>query len=259
MKRAVLICSIFAAFGVAVAAQSPREKDVSAAAAASSASQIALSPGTRVDGQLQGTVDAKSSRVGDQVVVKTTKAIKQDGRTVIPKGSRLIGRITDVQQRSKTNGGSRLGLVFDRIEGKGLSSPISVSIVSITNAAASTGIANTAEADIFGSSSTSASTSRSSSGGLLGGVGSTVGGVTNTAGGLINTTTQTVGTVAKTATRTAASTTGTVSRTVNGIQISNSASGSAGAATTLSSPNKNLRLEKGATIGLQLNSSVRAQ
>jgi hypothetical protein len=259
MKRAALICSIFAALSVVAAAQSPKEKSVSAAAAGSSASQIVLGPGTRVDGELQGTVDAKSSRVGDQVVLKTTKAIKQNGQTVIPKGSRLIGRITDVQQRSKTNGGSRLGMVFDRIEGKGLSSPINASIVSITNAAGRGSVADTAQADVFGSSSTSASTGRSSGGGLLGGVGSTVGGVTNTAGGLLNTTTQTVGTVANTTTRTVGNTTGAVSRTVNGIQISNSASASAGAATTLSSPNKNIRLEKGATIGLQVNSSVRAQ
>jgi trimeric autotransporter adhesin len=254
MKKLVLISGLLLVLGIGAYAQAdPKRKGVSGAGSASS--QVLIGQGTRIDGELQNKVDVKDARVGDQVVLKTTKAIKSGGETVVPKGSRLIGRITDVQQRTKANGGSRLGMVFDRIEGKGLSSPISASIVSITNAAASGRIADTAEADLSGSSATSANAGRStggSGGGLLGGV-------TNTVGGVLNTTTQTAGGVTNTAARAVDSTTGAVGRTINGIQISNSASGSAGAATTLSSRDRNIRLEKGVTIGLQVNSSVRAQ
>lgn len=215
---------------------------------------VTLDSGTRIDGEMQSTVDVKKARVGDQVVLKTKNAIKQNGQTVVPKGSNLVGRITEVQQRSKSNTQSRLGLVFDRIEGKNLSAPISASIVSITGAAAHTS-AGDADADVFGSSGTLSNTSTTSSGsggGLLGGVGNTVGGV-------LNTTTQTVGGVADSAVRTVGNTTSSVGRAVSGIQISNSASGSASAGSTLSASDRDIKLDKGATLQLQLNSTVRAQ
>ncbi len=219
-----------------------------------------INSGTRIEGQLQSTLDVKRSRVGDKVVLKTTKAITQNGQTVVPKGSRLIGRITDVRQKTRSNGASRLAMVFDRIEGNELSAPISASIVSISNVAANAGIDGTASSDVFASSGSSARTSSSTSGGgLLGGVTNTVGGITNAAGGVLDSTTRTAGNVTRPVGNAVGSSTETVTRTVNGIQISNSVSGSAQSGTTLSSADRNIRLEKGATLGLLLNSSVRPQ
>ncbi len=212
---------------------------------------------TAVEAQLQKSLDVKKAQVGDEVILKTTKAIKENGQTVIPKGSSLIGRVTEVQQRTKDNAESKLGMVFDRIEGKNLAAPITASIVSITNAQAATSSGDLFGSSVSGSSQTSgsASTSGSSGGGLLGGVGGAVGGVTSTVGGLANTATQTVGSVANTAGQTLGSTTGTVGQTVTGIQISNSLSGSANSSTTLSTPNKSLRLEKGVNFQMLLNSA----
>jgi hypothetical protein len=239
MKRTIICAGLILTFSIVAFGQKDK--------------RVALDSGTRIDGQLQSTVDVKKARVGDEVVLKTSKAVKQNGQTVVPRGSKLVGRVTEIQQRTRSNGASRLGMVFDRIEGKNLSAPISASIVSITNAGANAGVGDMADADVFGSSSTSTRTSSGSSGGgLLGGVtntvGSTVGGVTNTAGGVLNTTTQTAG-----------NTTGSLGRTVNGLRISNAVNGSASSGTTLSAANKDIRLEKGATIALQLNSSVGAQ
>lgn len=222
---------------------------------------LALESGTSLTAELQSTVDVKKSRVGDQVVLKTTKAIKQRGETIIPKGTNLIGRITEVQQKTKQNGASRIGMVFDRIQGKNLSAPISASIVSVTNAQASSSLGDTLDTGIAGSSSSSGRVSSGGSsaggGGLLGGVTNTVGGVagsaTNTVGGVANTAGQTVGTVTNTAGQTLGNTAGTVGRTINGIQISNSVGGSAQGSTTLSSPNNNLKLEKGVTFQLRFN------
>lgn len=214
--------------------------------------QLSLTSDTRLDAQLQSTLDAKSAKVGDQVVFKTTKAVKQNGETVIQKGSMLYGRVTEVQQRTSANAMSKIGLVFDRIENKDLSAPLSASIVSITNVAARTTVDDTIGSDIAGSSQTSARTSSGStgSGGLLGGAGSTVG---STVGGVLNTTTQTVGSVAGTAGSAVGTTTSAVGRTVGGIQISSSTNASANSSTTLSSPNKNLRLEKGVMFQLNVN------
>lgn len=226
----------------------------------------AISTGTLISGELQNTLDVRKAAVGDQVVVKTISAIKQNGQTVIPKGTNLIGHVTEVAQRTKQNATSRLGVVFDRLQNKSLDMPITASIVSLTNAAASGTVDNFGGFDMSGSSGTSASASRGNSGGgggLLGGVGGAVGGavntVGNTAGSVLNTATQTTGSLVSTAGQTVGNTAGGVGNIVNGIQISGSASGSAGAGTTLSSGDKNIRIEKGAGVVLRFNGSPQGQ
>lgn len=224
--------------------------------------QLGLESGTNIDAELQSSVGVKRSKVGDPVILKTTKAIKQKGQTVIPKGTSLIGRITEVQQRTKQNSVSRIGMVFDQVRGKNLTAPISASIVSITNAQAAGGLGDTMDTGLSGGSSTSGRVSSSGSGsgggsGLLGGVTNTVGGVTSTAGQTVgsvtNTAGQAVGGVTNTAGQTLGNTAGSVGRTINGIQISQSVSGSVQGSTTLSSPNSNIKLEKGVTFQLKLN------
>ena len=154
-----------------------------------------LNAGTMLEAQLQSTLDVEKSKPGDSVVLKTTKSIKQNGETIVPKGTSLIGHVTDVQRRTKDNTNSRIGLLFDRLQGQDLSSPITASIVSITNVQTAANVADDMlSSDITGSSSTSArSSGGSAAGGLLGGVTNTVGGVTNTVGGVTNTATQTLG------------------------------------------------------------------
>jgi len=217
-----------------------------------------LESGTRLEGQLQSTLDAKTARVSDQVVLKTTKAVKQNGNIVVPKGTSLIGRVTDVQQRTKSSSGSRIGVIFDRLQGRGLETPINASIVSITQAAAASRMTDT-DADIFGSSSTSARASgrgNTGGGGLLGGGTGVVGGVVNTAGQVAGPVLNTTGAVVNTAGQTTGNIAGGIISTVNGIQISNSASGSAQTSSTLSAQGKNIRVEKGANVALQLNTSI---
>src|SRR5438045_7828984 len=69
--------------------------------------QIDLQSDTQLAAQLENALDARHAKVGDRVILKTTQAVKQNGQTVIPKGSQLIGRVTDVQQQAKSNGESR--------------------------------------------------------------------------------------------------------------------------------------------------------
>ena len=296
MNKVYLVLALILALSVAGAAQQQKKsgnRSVSGSANSSSSASsktsvsrkngqngdsgrtISLDSATNVAAQLQSTLDVKRAQVGDEVILKTTKAIKQNGETIIPKGSSLIGHVTEVQQRTKGNAMSKLGLVFDRVEGKNLSEDVVATVVSITNAQAASNLGgDTLGSDVMGSSSTSARGSAHSSsgggllgggsggGGLLGGVGNTagglVGGVTQTVGGVANTATQTVGGVTNTAAQTLGGATNAVGQTINGITISQSASGSANGSTTLSSPNKNVRLEKGVTFNLQLDSSAEA-
>lgn len=214
-----------------------------------------LMAGTDLEAQLKSAVDVRKSKVGDEVVLKTTKAIKQNGEVIVPRGSQLLGRITEVKQKTEDNGTSKIGMVFDRLQGKNLDMPISASIVSVAAARATAAAGELFATDLSGSSSTGgrASAGRSSGGGLLGDVGSTVGGV-------VNTTTSTVGNIAGSASGMVGSTvgtgTGTLGRTVNGLQVSQSADGSASTSSTITAQGKNLRIEKGAVFQLRLESSV---
>jgi len=263
-----LTIAILAIAGFSQRAGSSQNANSSASATAGrNSGDISLAEGTRIDGELQKTLDVRNARPGDQVLLKTTRDIKQNGHTVIQKGSTLAGRVTDVAQRSKQNGQSRLGILFDRVQGHGIDMPITASIVSVTNAAAHASAMDLGDADIMGSSSSSGGiassrSSRSSSGGggLLGGVGNTVGGVTNTTGGVLNTTTQTVGGVTNTAGRTVGGATNGVASGANGISILNSGStnASAGNGSILASSTQNIRLDKGSMIGVQLDSSTSA-
>ncbi len=233
----------------------PQEVDPNESASNSSSSRNnLLTSGTQIEGRLQKSVDVKKANIGDQVVLKTTKSIKQNGRTLVPKGASLIGRVTEVQQRTKANGTSRLGMVFDRLENKGMMTPINVSITSIANISSNADVGDLASTDMIGSGSSS---TRTSGGGSTGG--GLLGGVTGAAGGVLNTTTQTLGGVTNAAGSTIGTTTEMVSQTVNGIQISNALNGSAQSGSSLSAANRNIRLEKGVMLQLTLNSSVQIQ
>jgi hypothetical protein len=212
---------------------------------------VLVQSGTSIEAQLEQTLDVKKTSVGDEVILTTTKAIKQNGQTVVRKGSRLVGRVTEVQQKTKENAQSKLGVIFDRIEGKNLNAPISATIVSIMQATVNSSVDDSLSSEISGSSAGSGSVSRTNSGG-----GGLLGGAANTVGSVVKTTNTTVGGVANTATGTIGGTTQTLGRTVNGIQISQSSNTSADGSATISSQTKNLRLEKGVTFQLRLNESV---
>jgi hypothetical protein len=226
----------------------------SASSAAANSKAVNLESGTRLAGQLQNTLDVKKAKVGDQVVLKTTQAIKANGRTVVNKGARLIGHVTEVSQKSRANGESSISLVFDRLESGSLDIPINATITSITRAATRTNASDEGiSSDTSAQSTSTARTSsgRSSGGGLLGGV-------TNTVGGVLNTTTQTAGGVAGSTTGAVGQTVGDVTRNVGGIRISESTDASVEGGSTLSLTGGNLLLEKGTSFNLRLNQAASA-
>jgi len=231
MKRIILAASLSLVCGFAVNAQTnmsargDASNQTSSAASAGNKS-ISLDSGTRLAGELQSTIDARKAKVGDQVILKTTQAIKSQGRTVVSKGSRLIGHVTEVSQKSKSNGESRVGLLFDRLEGGSLNMPIAATITSVVNGAAS---ARANDGDISGSDASSSTSSRASSGGsrsssannggLLGGA---VNSTTSTVGNVVGGTTAAVGSTVDATTNVVGNTATGVGRSLGGIQISES-------------------------------------
>ncbi len=103
-----------------------------------------------VNGELVSKLDTKNAKNGDQVVVKTTeKATFADG-VVIPKGSKIMGHVTDVQAHDQTNPNSKVAIQFDQAELKGgQTMPIKSVLQSVEPA---TG-ADTGQANPFGTGS----------------------------------------------------------------------------------------------------------
>jgi hypothetical protein len=268
MKRILFAISLIAALNAAALAQKTKTGGSASAdnqtAAQKQGRQIAFQSGTQLAAQLENTLDVRRVKPGDRVVLKTAQDVKQDGQVVIRKGSRLIGHVSDVQQRTSANGESRIGLVFDRLRSGSTEIPIAASILSIVQARSSAQ-ANNAMMDTDTVSQTS--TAPRSSGGSTrsGGGGGLLGGVGNTVGGVVNTTTSTVGNVAGTTTSAVGSTvaattntTGNLTGSLSGLQITQSSSTSAEGGSTLSLTGRNLRLESGATFNMSVSNSASA-
>lgn len=60
-------------------------------------------------------LEAKKAKQGDPVVGKTVAELQGDGMT-IPKGSKVIGHVTEAQARSKGAEQTSLGIAFDKVE-----------------------------------------------------------------------------------------------------------------------------------------------
>lgn len=72
-----------------------------------------------ITGELQDKLDSKSAKQGDSVVLKTREDVKIPDGTAIPKGSKLVGHVTEVQARGDGKENSQITLQFDRAEVKG--------------------------------------------------------------------------------------------------------------------------------------------
>ena len=166
-------------------------------------SSASLASGTAMNATLSQPVDVKKNKPGDQVTAKTTQATKSEGKVVIPKGSKLVGHVTECKQRSKEEKESALGIVFDKaILKNGEEVPLNVTINAL--AAAQSAASNSIGGDDLSAGGEAIGSARANGGGALGGVRSAAGGaastVTNTAanagglaGGAVNSTANVAG------------------------------------------------------------------
>ena len=153
-----------------------------------------LAAGTAFNAALSSPIDSKKCKPGDAVNARTTEAVKSEGRTVIPKGAKVLGHVTQASARAKGESESALGIVFDKAILKNSQEiPLSVGIQAIA-AAQNNASAAGSDMDMMGSMGASAAGSgRGALGGVTSAAGGAVGAVTNTAsnvggtaGGVVN-------------------------------------------------------------------------
>jgi hypothetical protein len=173
------------------AGQTQAQASGNASAASSASAQNgqangSLATGSAFNAALNSPIDSKKCKPGDAVTAHTTEAAKSEGKTVIPKGSKLVGHVTQASARAKGESESALGIVFDKaILKNGQEVPLNVGIQAIASAESGASTAGS-DMDAMGGMGASAAGSGMASGrGALGGVGSATGGavgtVTNTA------------------------------------------------------------------------------
>lgn len=169
------------------------------ASANSGENSASLANGTAMNATLSQPVDAKKNKAGDPVAAKTTEPVKFGKKVVIPRGSKLVGHVTQAKARSKGESESALGIVFDKaILKNGREIPLNVAIQAL--AAGQTAASSSMGDDDFSAGAGAVGGASATAGGMLGGMASTAGGaagaVTNTAanaGGAVNSTANAAG------------------------------------------------------------------
>jgi hypothetical protein len=148
-----------------------------------------LASGTAFNAALTSPIDSKKCKPGDPVNAHSTEAAKSEGKTVIPKGAKLVGHVTQASARAKGESESSLGIVFDKaILKNGQEIPLNAGIQAIASAQSGVSAAGS-EMDTMGGMGASAAGS-----GAAGGRGA-LGGVTSNAGGAVGTVTNTAANV----------------------------------------------------------------
>ena len=144
MKRAILLLTIGTLSAWTATAQSVASgQAVGSAATSSSTSATAnggnasvnISSDTKIDATLATSLDAKWSRAGDDVEVRTEEDVKEDGKVVLKKGTHLVGHVTRAQVRAGGQTQSQLGIVFDHaVLNDGQEVPFSAAIQAVASA-----------------------------------------------------------------------------------------------------------------------------
>ncbi len=91
-----------------------------------------LADGSPIVAELSSSVDSKKIKPGDAVTARTTADIRADGKTILPRGTKLVGHVTEAAARAKGGADSSLGIAFDKALLKGGEElPLNVAIVAM--------------------------------------------------------------------------------------------------------------------------------
>src|SRR5271168_5153143 len=101
---------------LAVSLSVARNADAQAATPSSSPAPGQKVTQVLIPATLTGSVDAKKKKPGEEVVVKTAGNVRLADGTVISRGAKVVGHVTEAKARSGSDAQSSLGIVFDKID-----------------------------------------------------------------------------------------------------------------------------------------------
>ena len=90
------------------AAQSPTPAETAS-------SEASLAGGMVINAELNSSIDSRKAKPGEQITAHTTEAVRStDGRAILPKGTKLVGHVTQASARSNGQGEAMLAIQFDK-------------------------------------------------------------------------------------------------------------------------------------------------
>jgi hypothetical protein len=111
--RGVLISLVAAILAAMALAQGPAASRTASPAAQASLGQIA--PGRAIVAELAKSVNAKKAKADDKIEAELTMDVLAHGEIVIPRGTKIIGHVTDARARTKQVPESMVEIAFDHI------------------------------------------------------------------------------------------------------------------------------------------------
>ena len=111
--RAILTILLLAS--IAIAQQSPSQPAASSATATTSAeskNEVVIPAGTKIPVALKHAVSTKGAREGDSVYAETTFPVVQNDRVLIPAGTYVQGRISNVKRAGRIKGRAEVLIHF---------------------------------------------------------------------------------------------------------------------------------------------------
>ncbi len=92
-----------------------------------------IAPGSVIPVQLAKTIDAKRVKPGDEVLALVTVDLKaQNGEIIVPKNTKITGKVTEAQARNKQEIESEIDIAFDHAvakDGSDVALPLSIQAV----------------------------------------------------------------------------------------------------------------------------------
>ena len=124
-------------FAIAVSLMSIPE--VSCAQSQPAATRPPESP--EIHAVLEKIVHPKKVKVGDAVIARVTDPTKLKDGTELPKGTHILGKVTELKVKADKEGPSKLGLLFDKAQLKdGKEVPLMMALVSVAPRWESSGV-----------------------------------------------------------------------------------------------------------------------
>ncbi len=111
--KRVLVSLVVAGLAAVALAQSPAASQTAGPASKDARGQIAA--GGTIVAELAKSIDAKKAKANDRIEVRMTMDVLAHGAILIPRGTRIIGHVTDARARTKQQPESMVEIAFDHI------------------------------------------------------------------------------------------------------------------------------------------------
>jgi len=155
---------------LALLLQSSGPKNLQVAEDAKIKPPLVVPIGTKLAVQMVNSVSTKTSKDGDGVYVKTVFPITVDNEIVIPVGSHIQGKVTDIERPGRVKGKAEMTLTFQTLVlPSGLTVPLYATLASLGGAGTKKGESGVEGESSKGSDAGTVATSTATTG-VLGGV-----------------------------------------------------------------------------------------